>query len=222
MGKFFYLLIFILVFTNCKKHSSNSSYKNKIGKSLSSQWFNSQELENLAKCSNEGIDMMYIRNDTLEIISGYKLIYEPFLGKINSITSFKKRYGNIFSEIKKIEKDTNGNEFEITLLKYKNSYIKLLKNKFIPSNAEELAEYHYEMPDSIVIYSAKIVDTEIVLTYDIKIGMSKKDFFKRIFENCDTKILQNINIVTNIDFRGEFLQETFIFNNDTLSTILME
>lgn len=227
MNNFLFFLCFctIFIFSNCTNHQTiNICQKDDHKQTDFSQWFSSIEMENLSKCSNEKIDMMYKKGDTLEIGSGGKLIYMPFDIDSLSVDLIKNKIGNLFVEIDRIEVDHTGLKREIVLLKYRNSFIKLiiLKNSDFSSNAMETAECHYTQPEKVKIVSANINDPEIIMRYGIKIGMPKMDYFNKIFPTCDIDILKDINVVLNEDTQGEYLQQKFIFKNNKLVNIIMQ
>jgi len=233
MKKYNSLLLFVLsfVFFSCDSQNKKNMANNvplESNQPYASQWFSSLDIEKLAKCSKEFIDIMYKKNDTLDIGSGGNLIYKPFGFEMDSllISSIQIKHGNIFHEtIERIEIDETGEEkLRIVLLEYKNSFVKcvLYGDSFFPSNAKELAEYHYQEPEKVRIVFAKISDPDIMLIYDIKIGLSKSDFFKKIFADCSTSAIKDVNIIYNEDMLGDYLKQTFIFKNERLVNVIME
>jgi hypothetical protein len=151
-----------------------------------------------------GIIKLNVRNDTLEIISDQKLTWKP-LGEL-LVSKLQENNKNIFKVNESIEiAPIDNQKVKFYKLIYNNSFIKVQEEK----GDNELV-------------SARILDSEINLVYDIKIGMSKKEFLRKIFVDPDFESLKEINVIKNFDPPGDTIDETFIFKGDTLSEIILQ
>lgn len=147
------------------------------------------------------------RGDTLEIVSDGELTWNPFVTCL-AADSLQAHYGNVF------DVDKEGISIK---LKKGSSFIVIVKNESI-ENAEDYAEHHYTTPPTYKLTEAVIFDSGIQLQHGIKVGMSKKKFFRLLGYRGD---INGINVVQNFDPPGDLIEQTFVFDKDKLLRISM-
>lgn len=148
------------------------------------------------------------QGDTLMIVSDSKLIWRPFITDLN-IDSLQLNNGNIFE----IQKEKN-----IFILRTGDSYIKLLKNIKPEGNLEDIDEYYYSIQSPFKLIEAEIFDN-IQLQYEISVGMSKSTFLS-LLGLQDLKA--NINVIEIFDPPGDFIEQTYMFEDNKLYNIKMK
>lgn len=148
------------------------------------------------------------QGDTLMIVSDSKLIWRPFITDLN-IDSLQLNNGNIFE----IQKEKN-----IFILRTGDSYIKLLKNIKPEGNLEDIDEYYYSIQSPFKLIEAEIFDN-IQLQYEISVGMSKSIFLS-LLGLQDLKA--NINVIEIFDPPGDFIEQTYMFEDNKLYNIKMK
>lgn len=159
-------------------------------------------LEQLLQREKVGIKKLKIYSDTLQSVSIGTFIWRP-LSITEDIDSLQLINKNIFNVIEKREND----KF-YTYLLFDKSFIKLRQSK---------------MDSNFEIDSAKIQNRQIKLTLGIHIGMKKKDFFSKLFnEDADNVFFSRINVFQNFDPLGETLGESFVFKGDSLSYVILK
>lgn len=89
---------------------------------------------------------------------------------------------------------------------YKRSFIKTVYNS------------HYE---DYQIVSADIVDKDFILMDSIHIGMSKKDFFDKMFEKTIKYDFSKVKVLKNGDLNGD-ISQTYFFSNGLLRRIIIQ
>lgn len=150
----------------------------------------------------------YLHGDTLEILSDGKLTWFPFIDTL-SPKNIQTRYGGIF------QLRSKSNTIRLTFGK---SFIELEKRKDV-KNIEKLAEHHYSKIPQYRIVNSRIINKEIILSDSIKVGMLKSSFFALFGYKGN---VDKIRVVQNFDPPGELVEQTFIFNKDTLVCIIMK
>lgn len=148
------------------------------------------------------------KNDTLEILSDGKLTWRPFIIELTP-SNLLLQYSQIFSVSKKDNVFTLRNE---------DSFIEILEREPV-ANAPNLAEYKYSTLSSFRLIYASIVDSNIVIQHGIMVNMNKKDFFNLIDY---TGNINEINVVRNFDPSGDFIEQTYVFKDEKLTTIIMK
>ena len=145
-----------------------------------------------------------ISNDTLNLVVCSNFVYYPF-GKIENKKAIKGSPLKIF-EIKD-KKDSQGNVLQI--LNFESSELIL----FFASNEEG--------PISSYVIKGKIVNSEIVLKNNIKIGMSKTEFINLFFDDFPSKLEEQFNeigLIACVDGTNQF----YSFKNEKLNLIRFE
>lgn len=200
----FFVLYFILVALGL---SCSGTGKDKHDLNNSSELPDSLFIQELMNRQRIGIKLLSTSSDTLEAISDGELTWRPFMETI-SINSLQRINDNIFEVSRSSEANlfTKGQGFTL-YLKYDKSFIKL-----------KLAE----ADSSANLISAKIENDKIQLAYGIRIGMSKRDFFSKIFTDPPVELFSRINVFRNFDPPGEFIEQSFVFERDTLVRIIMQ
>jgi|SRR6218665_531150 len=147
--------------------------------------------------------------DTLEIVSDDNLVWEPF-GVEVTLEGLQKRYGNIFRA------EEQGGVVEL----YANRNKIVLKTNEPVENAELLTEYHHTKVPPYSIKEVKISTPSIVLLYGIKVGMSKKAFFKML--NVSSDVENRVNVVRFFDPPGDMIEQSYVFKEGKLEIIEMK
>jgi hypothetical protein len=145
-----------------------------------------------------------ISNDTLHLVVCTEFVYYPF-GKIEKKSALKESSLKIFEINDK--KDKQGNILQV--LQFNSSELVL----FFDSNSEG--------PISSYVIKGKIVNSEIVLENNIKIGMSKKEFFNLFFDDFPSKLEEKFNkigLIACVDGTNHY----YSFKNDKLILIRFE
>jgi hypothetical protein len=157
------------------------------------------------------LDKLKIIKDTLWITSTSDFLYFPF-GLFKSISEFKKRFKLAWKQ--NIEEDRSDEipryNYKVYKMIFKNSFVKLFKD---------------DEKNEVEIVSGKIINPELLLTNQIKIGIDKKVFLLKFFNKTPETILDKINVVKlesgllgmwhYYKFKDNILQE-IIFKTDYL------
>lgn len=159
-----------------------------------------EELNNNSRIGSIVINQI---GDTLDIITTGPFTYN-LLGYDNSPEGLRH---SLSLEMNVEEKILNDGEEDCIVKKntYKNSFIKVYFNSY---------EGRYD------ITSAKILDKEFSLLYDIHIGMSKISFFRKIFKDSTVYDFSRIKVFVNADAFGDIVS-SYIFENDILKEIVI-
>lgn len=162
-----------------------------------------KEMEELNNNSRIGSIVINQIGDTLDIITTGPFTYN-LLGYDNSPEGLRH---SLSLEMNVEEKILNDGEEDCIVKKntYKNSFIKVYFNSY---------EGRYD------ITSAKILDKEFSLLYDIHIGMSKISFFRKIFKDSTVYDFSRIKVFVNADAFGDIVS-SYIFENDILKEIVI-
>ncbi|PSR56895.1 hypothetical protein AHMF7605_27055 [Adhaeribacter arboris] len=144
------------------------------------------------------------KGDTITFVTCSDYVFSPF-GEVNNKTQLRTSLLKNFSMVDRI--DTLDNEaFEFQILTLKNSRLILF---FDDSSEGSRGSY---------IHKGEIMDTEVNLSDNVKIGMSKKDFIMTFFDNFPDEALSTYNhfvfesCVTDI-------WHTYTFTGDKLQSI---
>lgn len=193
-----YLVYFLLLFCfyGCKSKTNDIGVKR-------------LEIRNIQPETKPVINILHQvqRGDTLEIVSDGELTWNPFVTGL-AADSLQAHYGNVF------DVDKEGISIK---LKKGSSFIVIVKNESI-ENAEDYAEHHYTTPPTYKLTESVIFDSDIQLQHGIKVGMSKKKFFRLLGYRGD---INGINVVQNFDPPGDLIEQTFVFDKDKLLRISM-
>jgi hypothetical protein len=145
-----------------------------------------------------------ISNDTLNLVVCSKFVYYPF-GKIENKSALKESSLKIFEINDKTDKQGN----VLQVLHFNSSEVIL----FFDGSSEG--------PISSYVIKGKIVNDEIVLENNIKIGMSKKEFFNLFFYDFPSKLEETFNeigLIACVDGTNHY----YSFKNDKLILIRFE
>ena len=164
-----------------------------------------KEFKALIESSNIGFMEVFQKNP-LDVNTDGEFTYLLF-GKVpNSVEGLQYRYNNIFKVEKQEIVIEEENSIEIVhKLIYKNSFLKVFFNSV--KNTDD-------------IVSGKIENKEIALALDIHVGMSKKDFFNKIFANGINVDFHALDTFQNMNFIGEIKQK-LVFKEDTLNKVIL-
>jgi hypothetical protein len=210
MLKYKFLLLFYCVSFSYFSFSNNSENINDV---IELERDSLKEIVELSKefslYSKIGNLLIYEYNDAdtiFSVISGGNLSYFPF-GCFNT-PEIIVHHLNLDFTIKKIFVEEEGfSEIQtIDKLTFKDSFIKI---------------YNNSITESYDIMFSKIIDKEIMLLSDIHIGMSKKDFFNKIFFEDVPFDFEKIEMFVNSDEMGSITQN-FIFKDNKLEQIIMD
>lgn len=145
-----------------------------------------------------------ISNDTIDFVVCTRFVYYPF-GEIENEIELRKSLLNLFEINDK--KDKGG--YACQVLKFKSSKLLL----FFSNNSEG--------PISSYILKGEIYDDEVVLIKDIRIGMSKKEFFNLFFDSFPQILEERFNeigFVACVDGTNHY----YSFKNNKLKSIRFE
>jgi len=214
MGKSIFVFTALVLLFSCKKKEQQASFNQADQEHSENGHAKQVDLQQFAKDSEMKIDMMWNSGDTLDIASSGDLSYRPF-GVLPFRDSLQLRFNGIFS-VMETPYDGRGRMYQLS---FQNSTIKIIEvdSSVIPHNADKLTEYRHTKPPLAVIHTADIKDNGIALIDEIEIGMSKEDFFYRVFRKRG--LFKDINTVINGDTPGELISQYFVFTNDTLTSI---
>lgn len=153
----------------------------------------------------------HIKGDSLEIDGSSTFIFLPF-GEFNNVSSFSAKYKNLKFEASSssVYEDAS---YTIDLFRFssKNSYV-----KFLLDRVSDLAE---DPTERLEIVYAKIVDDEIPLAYNIKVGMTRVEFLKKITTKIDSLNLESINVY---ELMVDGIWHYYTFKNDILTSIILD
>lgn len=149
--------------------------------------------------NNIKILQLHYNTDTLQLISDDRLTWDTF-AKDNSFANIEQKFRNLK------KRDT-----EV----YNKRRNKRVKGVALASDKSFLFFVNHSLS------SAYIGDTDIELTYGIKVGMPKADFFKIIFNEKDElyNMYYPANVIINSDPPGVDFDTYFVFKADTLRYI---
>ncbi len=228
------ILLFLVIGISCKSKSvhnnenvvfiedtnkSDSVFSNSYDTSM----FSSFEMFTLAKNSpKEEILMMHKKSDLLQIFTGDGLVNNLF-GYKCLVDSVQHYNNNIFS----VEEDTSNKATNDYTLVFDNSKIIIseYKEDVIPENAEQLAEYHHKKPNTAFIKKATILNQEIDLNKDFKVGMGIKRFFEYFFGDKNKSVEALANNINEIELYHVMDEEApfvfFEFKNGILKSVVV-
>ncbi|HEV8515177.1 MAG TPA: hypothetical protein VGQ59_17970 [Cyclobacteriaceae bacterium] len=147
------------------------------------------------------LQLKYISNSEISIISDADLIWNPF----GDLSSLQKSSNGIFKIKESVVLDSVNGKVVIKNLSFSRSFVKVAVVK-----------------DQYELLAAEIRDPEISLVCQIKIGMSKLDFFKMITNEPEMNSLKSFNTIFISDPLGESVTEKFLFKNDQLNEIIFK
>jgi hypothetical protein len=164
------------------------------------------ELQTLIGSSKIGRVLVFRRDSVLEISSDRTLTY-ALLGKNNSVKNLQEHFGNIFNvEHQEIVNEMFEELQKVSKLTYKESFVKTYINPEIGKNN---------------IVSGKIENAEIILAEGIHVGISKDDFFGKLFKDASSYDFSIVDTFYNGDEAGE-IHQYFIFSADTLKQVILK
>jgi hypothetical protein len=141
---------------------------------------------------------------TMFVVTDGQMTDCPF--QISNIQQFRQKYKYFIEDDIIIRNDEMNLIDTVNKFIYKDSFVKLYYNK---------EEQNFD------IVSALIKDMEIRIIYDIHVGLSKDEFFEKIFHESSKYDFSDVNIFSNNDSRGE-VEQNFIFEDDKLKIIEMK
>lgn len=143
---------------------------------------------------------------TLNISSDGILTYQLF-GTDYSPDALQSRFGNVYDvERRNINVEIDDTLEVVTILSYKNSFLKIYYNA-------ELSRTD--------IAAGRIKDEEIVLVSAMHIGITKEVFFDNLLLNSSQYDFGKIDTVKNGNEMGE-VQQIFVFSGNSLSEIILK
>lgn len=145
-----------------------------------------------------------VNNDTLNLVICSSFVFYPF-GGIESKNDLKSSLLNRFTCEEKIIPEG----YYVEILKFKSSKLVL----FFDSDIEGAR--------SSYIIQGEIFDNEIILDKNIRIGMSKKDFFSTFFKAFPQNLEQRFNFIGLIAC-VDGTNHNYTFENDILTEIKFE
>jgi hypothetical protein len=143
-------------------------------------------------------------DDSLVIISCGDFVFYPF-GKMSKASELSSSVLNIFKVQSHLEKMDNGKVLFHTL-QYKSSRLLL----FFDDDPEAST--------SSYVLKGDIIDSNVVFSNNIRIGMSKSAFLSEFFESYSPEILKDYNIII-FDTCVFGTRLTFYFINNCLSKV---
>jgi len=156
-------------------------------------------------------EQMFIKNPrTLQILTDGNLTYYPF-GVFKSIKDFQNKYSHFKEEKEFIKADT------VYKFLYKESFIKVHYN----GNVEVITDRLYG--DELNIVSGRIVNKEIQLIEEVRVGISKNNLLQKFFSNEIMSMYDFSNVDTLINSSSaDGIEQHYIFINDILKEIIMK
>ncbi len=189
-------LLIVSCKSGVKKNSSkreNYLDKKTIDSNISSVQNLSETLKKAAK-SNFELNVLFIKNDTLELVSDSQFLYFPF-GVFKNIQSLKHSL-NQFRD--SIQKDSSSNE-ELERMIFNKSFVKF---------------YYDKDQGKFQIVSGQIIDENIVMINGIKLGMEKHEFLEEFFNFYKPIKVDNIKVIQLVSgLQG--MTHYYYFNNDS-------
>lgn len=182
-----------------EQYNTSDSLKNLSGRILIEDTEKCEPTINYAS-SILGVIKVFARKDTLDFISDKDLTWRPLSDKPLS------------NAIKLMQGDKSIDTFDI--IGTPNTKKVTLKSTL--SNMEFLLSEGKEKVNFIIVQ-----DPEIIFTYGIRIGMTKKDFINLIDSNFH-ECLFEYNVFKNFDPPGEYVEQSFLFKNDSLNKIFIK
>lgn len=165
-----------------------------------------KELSELEHDSKTGRMIIYDNSNILKMLTDGGITYYPF-GKANDVEFIKQLYKNIFEiEEQKISHEFSKEVQVVNKLSFGNSFLKL---------------YYNSTTKRTDIVSGRIVDKQIGLNSGIRIGQSKKEFFKKIFLKSDRYNFSLVDTVWNGNEPGD-IQQVYIFKKGNLKEIIFK
>ncbi|MDO5969784.1 hypothetical protein Q4Q35_08190 [Flavivirga aquimarina] len=232
--KYILLVIILALYINCieKNEETKKDYEHEVLEkkvvleektpkpSLDKEQFviSKEKLEGYKMKSNQHIGLIDQNDDVLDIGASGKIVYYPF-GVKSFADSINIKQNNIFT---KDTIDSLNENFRDYLLSFKESKIKIreYKKDYFPDGEDKLAEYHHQKQDLSVILEAKLYNSEIALIDNIRVGMSKEEFFAVIIGDYDDD-LKRINTIILGDMIGN-MSQFYKFKNDSLFEVVFK
>jgi len=204
------LLLFSLLLLNCTSKQkegtttiSDSSSRNEVTKFADIKHKSpTDNLQNFAKKELE-LSELYIKKDTLEIVSTAGFLYYPF-GKFKTLSSLNQTL-TIFKDSLEIDTSLDGARDKLYRMTYKNSFLKF---------------YYDDEKKTYEIVSGNIRDPEVILVNNIKIGITKSDFMNVFFNGVTPEQVHGVKIIKMVSgLDGIF---DYYFDNDILTSIKLD
>jgi len=213
----FFVLLFACI--NNTKNNNISSNDQKIDKDLIDEiienknvnlkiedlkdvhFLTKDEINELEKESKIGNMIIFKIGMTMSIASDGELTYY-LLGYNLSDYSIQYRFKQIFSlNHQEIKDDDFSESKKISKFVFNQSFLKIC--------------------NQTDIVSGRIKDKEVFMPLNIYIGISKKNFFEKIFNNSNQYDFSIVDTFSNGNEIGDIIQD-FIFKNDTLKEVVIK
>jgi hypothetical protein len=168
--------------------------------------FNLSAMDSLKVVPKESFQMHSIEknsNDSLVIISCGEFVYHPF-GIMTKATQLSSSVLKIFKVHSHYEKRDNW-KFLLYKLKYKSSQLFLL---FDDNPEASISSY---------VMKGNIVDSSVIFSNNVRIGMSKAAFLSEFFQSYSDEFTKFNTIIFETCVYGT--RQTFSFVNDRLSKV---
>ena len=171
--------------------------------------FQKQDIFTVSEDLLEEYEISIKNPHTLQVISDGTLTYHPF-GYFEDIKNFRKKY-SYFKETEQItETDT------LYVFSYKESFIKV----YFHNHIEIVSDRVYGK--EVVVCSGKIINKEIQLVENVRVGISKNDVLKKFFTDKKLSMYDFSNVDTLITVSSTYdYQQIYVFVNDTLKEIII-
>lgn len=158
-------------------------------------------VDTLAFKTNPGFeaDRLIHRNDTLYVIATSASILYPF-GHVQHALDIKKNYP--FFTLTKGKSLANGQAYPYTLLKHKNSAVKIYDDE----------------EDGATVVSGHIVDKDIILRNTIHVGQSLGDILSTLFKSISDKRIGGVHVL-RMDYVVDRIIYYYTFEDNKLKEI---
>ena len=192
-------IIFLLM--GCKsqptEHKNNEAIKKEIIQNKSS----------VGKVDDFEILERSIFADTLLIISTSDFLYYPF-GSYKNMKDFTKQYSFMQNSVELAypNNDSTAPLVPVYRFSFNHSYIKYLYD---------------DEKEKLEIIAAKIFDSEVSLSNQVKIGITKSDFIKMFTDQIKPEQIRNVKVIKFASgLQG--IWQYYIFDNDILISFYID
>jgi hypothetical protein len=197
-----YLLAFtVLLFNACQNPTSQSDNNTSIQTNTKTTEI---QKANWIPKSSFGFESIHFNMDTLFIVTCSEFVYSPF-GALDDKKDLSTSSLNNFNQQTKIQRMDIG-EVEFQYLTLNLNRLILFFDKNDGGN-----KHSY-------VFKGELKDSSVSLINGIQVGVNKDDCMNAFFDNYESKLLNQVNVISLISCVDDIVH-TYTFKNETLNSI---